>query len=165
MCGVYPFLLPAVWTCRVYQTTYTNSSVDVQGVVDSSYRWYEESTAPRISDRERDSVYRWYGESLFELWSNREVTEFPAQRVLIIWFGSSPTPPPLPPPSVSSTVDTHEDSRKRDNLLAGRGGGRGRSQTIQRWESLVLYKNLSKLSVPPRPFTLCFLRLTNGGHW
>ncbi len=52
----------------------------------------------------------------------------------VVWFGSSPTPLPLP--SVSSTGDAQQ-------FAGGRGGGR--SQIIRRRESLVLYKSFITL--------------------
>jgi hypothetical protein len=59
----------------------------------------------------------------------------------MIWL----LPHPLPPfPSVSSTGGTQEDWERETTCWRGRWG-MGRSQIIQRWESLVLYKSFNTL--------------------
>jgi hypothetical protein len=58
-----------------------------------------------------------------------------------------------PPPPVSKHGRQHTGRlRKRDNLLSGKGG---RSQIIQRRESLVLYKSFNTLWYPSFPLIMC----------
>ncbi len=68
----------------------------------------------------------------------------------VVWLGSSPTP--FPPPLVCrlNRLDTGS-LRKRKKFAHGRGErGWARSQIIQHWESLALYKSFNTFWVSGR---------------
>ncbi len=78
-----------------------------------------------------------------------------------VWFGSSPPPPLLSHPSVSSTGDTQEDWKKRP-LADGWGRRWGRSRIIRPWEILginiiqySLHYPILSLHFPPQQGSRC----------
>ncbi len=97
--------------------------------------------------------------------------------LVVVWFGSSPNPYPLPLPSVSSTCDTQEDWEREttcwQETRGGDGGGAKLCDGEKAWSSinhsLLSGCNSSRLTTnysgrhllllrsPAQLFTACFL--------